>query len=312
VKRTTSAYLFALAAVALWSTVASAFKLALMELRVLDLLFIAAVTSTVLLGVAAGMRGTLRDIASWGRREQWTALGLGVLNPALYYLVLFRAYDLLPAQQAQPLNYTWPITLALLSRLVLRERAGRVAGAALVLSFIGVLVISTRGDVFALRFSNPEGVALAVGSSLIWATYWIFNLRSARDETARLFLTFASGTMLIGVILAFDPPLQAPSLRGLAAGMYVGAFEMGLTFLLWMQALRRSGRTAAVGNLVYLSPFLSLFIIHLVVGESIHPSTVVGLLFIVSGILLQQAGGRLAGLVRVRTRSRNQSLTGGS
>ena len=42
------------------------------------------------------------------------AAALGFLNPFLYYVVLFKAYDLLPAQEAQPLNYTWAITLAIL------------------------------------------------------------------------------------------------------------------------------------------------------------------------------------------------------
>ena len=44
-------------------------------------------------------------------------------------------------------------------------------------------------------------------------------------------------------------------------------------------------------NLIYLVPFLSLLVITLVLGEKILPSTVVGLLFIVAGILLQKAWG---------------------
>ena len=40
---------------------------------------------------------------------------LGLVNPFLYYLVLFKAYDLLPAQEAQAINYTWALMLAFLS-----------------------------------------------------------------------------------------------------------------------------------------------------------------------------------------------------
>ena len=33
----------------------------------------------------------------------------GFLNPFLYYIILFKAYSLLPAQEALSLNYTWPL-----------------------------------------------------------------------------------------------------------------------------------------------------------------------------------------------------------
>ncbi|NJK98814.1 MAG: EamA family transporter, partial [Bacteroidales bacterium] len=46
---------------------------------------------------------------------------LGFLNPLLYYLVLFKAYSLLPAQIAQPLNYTWPLILVILSIIFLSK-----------------------------------------------------------------------------------------------------------------------------------------------------------------------------------------------
>jgi len=43
-----------------------------------------------------------------------------------------------------------------------------------------------------------------------------------------------------------------------------------------------------VSNLIFLSPFLALFFIHFLVGETILPSTVAGLFLIVAGIGLQQ------------------------
>jgi len=57
-------------------------------------------------------------------------------------------------------------------------------------------------------------------------------------------------------------------------------------------ALKNSSTTAKVSNLVYISPFISLFFIRFAVGETILVSTVVGLMLIVSGILLQQYAGK--------------------
>jgi drug/metabolite transporter (DMT)-like permease len=63
---------------------------------------------------------------------------------------------------------------------------------------------------------------------------------------------------------------------------------MGLTFVLWLKALDRSPNTARISNLVFISPFISLILVSVFVGEKILFSTITGLVIIVSGILLQQ------------------------
>jgi drug/metabolite transporter (DMT)-like permease len=69
---------------------------------------------------------------------------------------------------------------------------------------------------------------------------------------------------------------------------------MGLTFVLWLSALRLSASTARIANLIFLSPFLSLLFIHLFVGEQIVPSTLVGLALIMGGLLVQRLKARTA------------------
>lgn len=81
---------------------------------------------------------------------------------------------------------------------------------------------------------------------------------------------------------------------GLVGAAYVGVFEMGITFVLWISALKLSENTAKVGNLIFLSPFLSLVFIHFLVGEDILPSTFIGLVFIVMGLFIQQLKARSA------------------
>jgi drug/metabolite transporter (DMT)-like permease len=80
------------------------------------------------------------------------------------------------------LNYTWPLMLALLSSPLLGQRITVGQVAAMAVSFTGVVTIATGGDFTALRFSNLPGVSLALGSSVVWALFWIVNLRDPRDE----------------------------------------------------------------------------------------------------------------------------------
>ena len=66
---------------------------------------------------------------------------------------------------------------------------------------------------------------------------------------------------------------------------------MGLTFFLWLKALKMAGSSDRIANLVFLAPFLSLVFISVFLKEHIHYTTFIGLLFIVSSIFYQRSGG---------------------
>ncbi|MFQ5994938.1 MAG: DMT family transporter [Acidiferrobacterales bacterium] len=283
------AYAYAAATVLLWSTVATAFKLSLQYMEPIQLLFYANIVSLFTLFLALVVQKKLHLLAHYRRRDYYRCAVLGFLNPFLYYVVLFKAYDLLPAQEAQPLNYTWAITLAILSVPLLKQRLGLKEFLAILISYFGVVVISTHGDVLSLKFSNTTGVALALGSTVIWALYWIYNTKDRNDPVASLFLNFLFGFPFVLAVTLFFSELRLDAPQGLLGAAYVGVFEMGITFVLWLNALRLSSSTAKVGTLIFFSPFLSLVFIHfLVPGEYVRISTIIGLTFIVAGSILQR------------------------
>ncbi len=298
------AYAYALTAVAFWSTVASAFKLALRYQNPLHLLFFASWTSVCVLFLVLVVQKKVSHLWTCTAAGYLRSALYGLLNPFGYYVVLLKAYDLLPAQEAQPLNYTWAVVLAILSIVVLKQPMGIVSIAGITVSLGGAAVIATRGDLTGLQLSNPVGVSLAVGSSLIWASFWLCNMTDKRDEVPKLFLNFVFGSAYatVAVLCAGGP--RIPEVGGLLAATYVGFFEMGVTFVFWLKALKLSTTTARVGNLIYLSPFLSLVLINLVVGEAIRPSSVLGLALIIGGIVIQRSDPRTRGVEKGPSKTR--------
>jgi len=216
------------------------------------------------------------------------------LNPYLYYVILFTAYSRLRAQEAQSLNYTWALVLPLFSMILCGERFRRKDLVALLISFTGVLLISTKGRILSLDFSDPIGTSLALGSSIIWALYWIVSLKDTRTNTVKLFYNFYVGTLFImlHVIIGRISLFHADFILGpaLLLAVWIGIFEMGLTFILWLKALQLTKNTAAISNLIFLSPFLSMFLISGILKESIHMATIIGLVLIVGSNLLQKSG----------------------
>lgn len=286
--RQSKALAYGLVTVLLWSTVASAFKLSLQYLQPLELLLWANIFSLITLGLILLVQGKIANLAEMAFKDVLRQGALGILNPFLYYVLLFKAYELLPAQQAQPLNYTWAITLSLLSVPILGHRLSARELGAIMLGYTGAAVIATRGNLLSLEFSNELGVTLALASTLIWAVYWLLNTRNNNDPVITLFLNFLFALPLIWLTNLWLTGLIWPSLPGLAGAAYVGVFEMGVAFVLWLHAMKLTESTARLAGLIYLSPFLSLVLIHYLVGEEIHWSSGVGLVLIVTGTLLQQ------------------------
>ena len=282
------AYLYAGLAVFFWSTVATSFKLALREYDFIQLIFYASAVTVILLFLVLLFQKKTYLIFKQTRRQWLYSLLMGAFNPLLYYLVLFKAYSLLPAQVAQPLNMIWPITLALLSVPLLGQKISWISIVALFISFMGVFFISSQGGAGGFKNTNPLGVVLAVGSSVLWSLYWIFNVRDQRDEVVKLFLNFAVGLIFLTPVVFLFSSFHIRWGTGFAAVVYSGIFEVGITYVLWLRAMNLTTSNAKIGNLVFFAPFLSLVFIHFVLKESIFVTTFIGLVFIVSGVLVQQ------------------------
>ena len=294
-KQQRQAYTYALLAVLCWSTIGSAFKISLRYLDFLTLLLFSSFVAVIVLFIILSVQGKTDLLKKIKKPEVVNSAFLGLLNPFLYYVVLLKAYELLPAQEAGTLNYIWPLVLVLLSIPMLKQKITPWSILAILVSFFGIILISTHGHILSFTFSSPLGVLLALGSAVFWALYWIFNMKDRREEVSKLFLNFCFGFFYIFLTIIILRTLgvkwnRYPILpwQGIAGSVYLGIFEMGITFILWLMALKLSSTTAKVSNLIYLSPFVSLILIHFFVGEVILLSTVTGLVFIVGGIIIQQ------------------------
>ncbi|MBQ0746364.1 MAG: DMT family transporter [Marinobacter sp.] len=283
-----TAMLYGLGTVLLWSTVATAFKLALADLAPVQMLLVACASSVLVMGCILLLQKRWHLVFSLRKKQYVQSFGMGLINPCLYYFLLFGAFDRLPAQEAQPLNYTWALVLAYLSVPFLGHRLRKLDILAGLVCYAGVVVIATRGAVTTLSFSDPLGVSLAIGSTIVWASYWIIATRDTRDPVVGLFLNFLFALPVIALICWWTEGLALPLTGSLVAAVYVGVFEMGIAFVLWSYAMKKAENTSRVSNLIFISPFLSLVFIYFILGEQILPSTYTGLVLIMMGLWLQQ------------------------
>lgn len=277
-----------LGAVMLWSTVATAFSLSLQYLTPLQLVTLATFFSWCFFAIRLSAPERWSALRVTSSKARATGLLVGWLNPGLYYLVLFAAYDRLPAQEAMAINYSWGITLALLAAPLLRQRLSSGALLAACISYSGIVVIATRGAPLSLDFAQPLGVGLALLSTLLWSLYWVINTRLSLDPEVNLFLNFSGALPLLLALLWWSGTPFPALWQGWAGGLYVGLFEMGLAFVLWMGAMKATNSTLRISSLIFLSPPLSLVLIWVIAGEPVKATTLIGLMLILFGLWLQR------------------------
>jgi len=282
--------LYSLSAVLFWSTIATAFKITLAGMNSFQLVFYASLASSIVLGIFAYNKTNNLGKILFSKYNLFKNLLMGFINPFVFYFVLIKAYDLLTAQEAMILNYSWPIVLSIFSVIFLKDKFSSKTILGLITAFVGVIIIATHGDFSSLSFHHLLGTSLALTSTLIWSAFWILNLKDKREDIVKLFGAFFFGTIYTAVyLLFFDSFLIDESIYILGA-VYIGLFEMGITFVLWLKGLSLSQNRANTSTLVFLSPFLSLIFIMIILGEQLYLSSISGLFFIIAGIFIQQTG----------------------
>lgn len=283
---------FALASVFLWSTVATAFKLALNTASLPQLVVVSSLSSLLMLLVIYCFSKQKTNLLTLFKKSPKLYLVLGNINPVLYYYVLFAAYERLPAQIAQSINYTWGIMLALLSIPILGQRFSKGDAVGLTLCYLGVLIAITQFNFSNLPDFNVTGLGLAFLSTLIWSSYWLLNKKTDAPALESVLICFLCGTPALLIIAINNGSSFHFTATNVVASIYIGLFEMSVAFVFWLKAMSYAVRTAQISSLIYVSPFLSLLFINLILDEPIYLSTLAALIIIVIGLFLQKTMNR--------------------
>ena len=175
--------------------------------------------------------------------------------------------------------------LALLAVPILKQRLTRRAVAGIMVSYLGVVVVLSQNPASADTPLSSVGIALALSSTVLWASYWLFGTRCRSEPLAIMFHSFTVGLVLVAAACGSGPGWPTLNMTNLFYGAWVGLIEMGVTYLLWQRALKLTSNAGRIGQLIFLTPFLSLVMIATVLGETVRATSIVGLVIIVCGLL---------------------------
>ena len=186
------------------------------------------------------------------------------------------------------INFSWPVMIVILSIPILKQTIDIKSFLSIIVSYIGVVVIASKGDIFSMQFESPLGVIYILITTVIWALFWLFNTKNSNDTVVSLFLIFLFSLPYILLIVYFSNSFIIPSIKGIIGSAYIGLFEMGISVVLWQVALKTSTTVSRVASLVFITPFLSLLILHFVLKETILTSTIIGVILVCVGLFFQK------------------------
>jgi drug/metabolite transporter (DMT)-like permease len=206
------------------------------------------------------------------------------------------ANKLTTAANAIVLQYTAPIFVFVFSRLVLGEAISKLNGFALVVSMIGIGVISLDSA------GAPEmtGVLLAILSGVLFAAYMI-NLRRTR-AVSLVYLTWINNVVCTLLLFGVVKSELTLSLNEMLILMIMGAVQLGLPYFLFSKGLQTISLQEA-SLIALIEPVLNPIWVALVVGEIPSSATIAG-----GGMILFGLGGRYLWPLLIRSAAPMRSM----
>jgi drug/metabolite transporter (DMT)-like permease len=283
-------YIYVSLASIFWASTAAVSKLLLAHLDNLQVLFFSTLFASLSLLIISMVQGKFEVFKTYSFKDYAIFTMMGFIGVFLYRFFLQAAFMLMPVQEAFIVNYTWPIMVVIFAWIILKEKMNLKKVIGLLLSFIGVVVVTTKGNFSVLNFSIG-GVLFALAGAVVYGFYSVLGkLQTYEKFTSTTFFYIFSFIFSAISLFLFSsiPSLSPEQLGGL---LWLGIFPNGLAFVFWLLALKY-GDTAKISNLIFMTPFLSLIYIYFLLGEKILLSSIIGLTIIVLGILIQSINGK--------------------
>lgn len=269
--------LLALAAIALWGTLAT---LGVELAHVPPFLLTG-------LGLLAGSLIALP--LSRLRLQAWKVplptLLVGIYGLFGFHWLLFLALRQAPAVEANLINYLWPLGMVVLAPLFLpgvRLHGRHVMAALLGFAGAAIAILGRGGEASSAGSGFQPGYLLALASAFVWASYSLLTRRVPAFPTAAVgSFALVSGLLSLACHALLEPA-TALSAGDVALIALLGLGPLGGAFFLWDAAIK-CGDPRRIGLLAFITPLLSTALLLLSTGQALRWNIALAAVLVVGG-----------------------------
>jgi len=231
-----------------------------------------------------------------------TALLVSIASYTAAISSFVAANQLTTAANAIVLQYTAPMFVFLIVRLLFREEIARINWFALGVGMLGI------GVIFFGSAGQPDagGVMVALLSGLLFSAYMV-NLRFVQSLDAGL-LTFANNLGCCLILLPMVKSQLALSLEQAFIVAVMGVVQLGIPYWLFSKGLEKIPVQEA-SLIVLIEPVLNPIWVALAVNEVPSLATLTGGGLILAGLVLRYMWSLASALEMTRASSRTKNST---
>ena len=279
-------YIYAGVSILLWSSTATITKLLLNSLNSIQILLGRSFFAFMFLLIVNIIKDNLKHIKEYKIKDYIQIIGIGLLGTFLYNLFLYLGINRMQASQAFIINYLWPIMIVIFSCILLKENITLKKAIAIVLSFIGVIIVTSNGNLLSIDKKSLIGALFCILAAISYGLFSVLNKQKNYNKYLSMMLFYFVSFIVSLVYILFTKEWYIPQANQLAGLIWIGIFTSAIAFTSWALSLEK-GDIAKISNLAYLTPFLSLIWTALLLKENINIYTIAGLIVIVLGIFIQ-------------------------
>ena len=282
-----------LTAVLFWGASFIATKIALNQLNPINIIFIRLILASILLSIIAlyTKRSFSINLKSHGY---------------IFILALIAVFHLWI--QVTGLKYTtasntgWiigitPVFMAILGFFIFSEKFTLFKIIGIVVSFLGLMMLISKGDFTSIDFISNKGDFLILASAFTWSIYSMVNKKITITYPPLMTILFQFIIMAI-IIIPFNIDSKTIeiiyhlSLEIWAALFFLGLLCSGVAYVFWAQSLKDM-ESSKVGAFLYFEPFVTVIAAWLILNERISFLTIISGITITCGVILVNINPKL-------------------
>lgn len=190
-------------------------------------------------------------------KADWPWFILSGFTGFAFYMVAYNTgYVTVTAATGSVISATVPLMTAALAWLLFKETLGVFRWCAVLLQFVGILIIALPGGCFSVS----EGVLWMLVSALSLSVYNLLQRKMTRRYSAfqaSIYSIFCGAAML--TVFAPRAVRELPAARADAvfAVVFLGVFASAVAFLSWTKAFSLADKASQVSNFMFITPVIS-------------------------------------------------------
>ena len=219
----------------------------------------------------------------------------GIVCMAGYHVLFFTALKYTTAINSSIIGAMNPIVTTIIAAIFIRQKTPPMQIAGILLSFIGVVLTITGGNLSILAsFDFNRGDMFMAAAVICWASYAVMSRVKGADvpPLALTFYSFVFCTIVLVPFVIWEHPwaLEKIPASAILSIVFMAVFSSVIGYMLQQIAIKKIGASKS-SIFVNLVPVFSIILSVTILGEELMPVKIFTSLLIIAGVCICQLAG---------------------